>query len=306
MNKFDDRLYYSFQKAFVKTDKLIATNPQLSEDFKKIHFFAHQVLPECFPSDFESLKKIWLFPILEAGLELEYALLFAKAGVYKVAYMSLRNFMELSLVCFHFLLMAKGKGNEWVKGQISTPFKREILNVLFDNEDFRHFDQHIQVKESINRIYSALSDICHTRGQPCSHMALSKGNFPRCIEESVQAFIARAKDVLDIVITCFVGVNPIILFPLPLDEKFGMNGPMSGFLQEYEVEALRKLLKPESLKALLTYYEADPSVLSIRQYFEDLPDITEEEFKQQIAAFDKFMKEMEERNVQQKHRGDRE
>jgi len=219
--------------------------------------------------------------------------------------MSLRNFLELSLVCFHFLLMAKGKGNEWVKGQISTPFKKEILNVLFDNEDFLHFDQHLQVKESINLNYSALSDICHTRGEPCSHMALSKGNFPQCIEESLQAFIARAKDVIDIVITCFVGVNPIILFSLPLDEKLGMNGPMSGFLQEYEVETLRKLLKPESLNALLAYYEADPGVLSTRQYFEDLPDITEKKFKQQIADFDKFMKEMEEINVQQKKRGHR-
>src|SRR5208283_602371 len=209
MNKFDDRLYYGFQEAFAETDKLIASNLALSEDFKNIHFFAHLVLPECFPSDFDSLKKIWLFPIVEAGLELEYAMFFAKAGIYKIAYMSLRNFMELSLVCFHFLLMAKGSGNEWVKGQIATPFKKEILNVLFDNDNFRHFDQHIQIKESINRNYSALSDICHTRGQPCSHMTLSRANFPQCIEESLRAFIARAKDVVDLVITCFVGVNPI-------------------------------------------------------------------------------------------------
>jgi len=55
--------------------------------------------------------------------------------------MALRDFLELSLVCFHFLLTARPKGNSRVKGQIPTTFKREILSVLFDNRDFQHFRQ---------------------------------------------------------------------------------------------------------------------------------------------------------------------
>ncbi|MHB9026896.1 MAG: hypothetical protein ACYC7E_22405 [Armatimonadota bacterium] len=85
--------------------------------------------------------------------------------------------------------------------------------------------------------------------------------------------------------TCFVGVNPIILFPLPIEKKLGMNGPMGGFLEENYVEILYKLLKPESLSRLLEYYESNPVVVSIREYFEGLPDITEEELIRQIEEY---------------------
>jgi hypothetical protein len=297
MNKIDDRLYHAFLEAFQETDKIIAADAPLSEDFKRITFFSTQVLANCFPSDFESLRKGGLFPIVEAELELEYSLFFAKAGIYKMAYMCLRNFMELSLVCFHYMLTSK-RAIDWVKGQAPTPFKRQILAVLFESEDFCQLDQHIQIRESIDNYYNRLSDICHTRGQPCSHMTLSKANYPRLVEESLHTYISCCKDVIDIVITCFVGVNPIILFPLPIEEKFGINGPLSGFLEEYQTESLRKLLKPDSLKTLLQYFGTDPGVISLRQYFADLPDITEEEFKKQLEDFDTFMKEMEAKNAQ--------
>ncbi len=292
-----DRLYTAFQGAYDATGKHVSMTPALAENFKSIDFFATQVLKECFPFDLESLKRICYFPIIEAGLELEYSLFFAKAGVYKVAYMCLRNFLELSLVCFHYLLVAKAKGNTWVKGQSPTPFKKDILSVLFDNPDFQHFDRAIHLKDRINCQYGELSDICHTKGQPCSHRTLSQANFPNMVEESLNRYVDRSKDIIDLVIICFVSVNPIILFSLPIDEKFGMNGPMSGFLQEYQVKVLRQLLKPESLKHLLEHYEFDPGVVSIRQSFEEMQDITEEEFKRQLEDFDKFMKEMAPKNI---------
>jgi len=297
MNKIDDRLYHSFLSAYEATDKVIGKDASLSEDFHLIRFFSTQLLANCFPADFESLRKIGLFPVVEAELELEYSLFFAKAGIYKMAYMCLRNFMELSLVCFHYMLTSR-RAMEWVKGEAPTPFKRQILAVLFESEDFRELDQHIHIKQGIDEYYNKLSDICHTRGRPCSHLALSKANYPQFIEESLRDYVSCCKDVVDIVITCFVGVNPIILFPLPLEGKFGINGPLSGFLEEHETEKLRKLLKPDSLTTLLTYFGSHPGVVSLQEYFAGLPDITEEEFRKQLDDFDEFLKEMEAKNIQ--------
>ncbi len=287
MNRFNERFYGRFQEAFSHTERLVSMNPDLESDFKDIHVFVHDIFPACFPSNSEREKKIWWFPLAEAGLDLEYSIFFAKAGIYKTAYMSLRNFMELSLVYFYYLLIAKSKGNEWAKGKIPTPFRNDILKVLFKNDDFRYFDSQIKIRESIDSEYGKLNDICHTRGVLHSHTTLSMGNYPRCIEESLRSFVTRIKAVIDVVMTCFVGVNPIILFPVPLDEKFGMSGPFSGYLKEYQVKTLHKLLTPESLKTLLAYYEANPNVASIRQYFEDLPDMTDEQRSQQKAVFDK-------------------
>jgi hypothetical protein len=299
-----DRLYVSFEGAYKATAEFLEHDSALHAKFDDLHFFASQILTECYPSDFESIKKMWWFPIVEAGLELEYSLFFAKAGIYKVAHMSLRNFLELSLTCFHFLLMKEAKGNEWVRGHVPTPFKRGILNVLLDNEDFFKLDRYIAIKDRIESAYRLLSDICHTRGQPSSHMTLSKANYPRFIEESLRRYIQTTQDVVDIVITCFVAVNPIILYPTPIEEKFGINGPMSGYLQEYQVERLRRLLKPASLEHLLHYYDSDPGVKSLREYFEGLPDITEDEFKKQLEDFDRFIKEMNAQSVQQPSPGD--
>lgn len=219
--------------------------------------------------------------------------------------MCLRNFMELSLVCFHCLLMTKS-AMEWVVGREPTPFKKQILLVLFENEHFCRLDQYFQIRDRIDTYYNRLSDVCHTRGQPCSHMTLSKANYPRTVEESMGGYLAFCKDVIDIVITCFVAVNPIILFPLPIDEKFGINGPLSGFLEEYKTDALRGLLKPESLKTLLRYFESDPGVNSVREYFGNLPDITDEEFRKQLDDFDVFVREAEEKDVQRKRERDAE
>lgn len=130
MDIIRDRLYGSFDGAYKATATFLEHEAELQSSLDDLHFFASQILTECYPSDFESIKKVWWFPVVEAGLELEYSLFFAKAGVYKVALMCLRNFMELSLTCFHFLLMKKAKGNEWVQGHTPTPFKRQILSVL--------------------------------------------------------------------------------------------------------------------------------------------------------------------------------
>ena len=298
MDIITDHLYKPFNDSYIATDAFLDENPLLKSQFDDLYSFASHILSECFPSDIDSIRKVWWFPVVEAGLELEYSLFFAKAGIYKTAYMALRNSLELSLTCFHFLLMKKAKGNDWVKGHTPTPFKHEILSGIFENEDFFNLDQHISIKARIETAYRTLNDICHTRGRPHSHMELSKANYPRFTAEALQNYILTTRDVVDLVITCFIGVNPIILYPIPVEEKFGVNGPMSGYLQEPEVERLRRLLKPDSLQYLLRYYDKNQEVQSQREYFADLPDITEAEVREQFDEFERFIADINSRNAQ--------
>jgi hypothetical protein len=281
----DDMLYDSFRDSYGASEEYMRAHPEIASDFLAIELFAGGAFTDCLPSDLESLEKLWPFPIMEAQIELEYSLFFARGGVYKVAFMCLRNFLELGLVCCHFLVTTKRGGNAWIEGEVNTPFKKDMLRVLFENHDFQEMDRRFKLKEAITRLYDELSDVCHTRGRPSSHATLSASNLPRLVERSLREFMDRTKDVLDTVITCLVCVNPIILFPLPIEEKFGMNGPMSGFLQEHQVVRLRKLLKPGSLKHLLEYYEPDSGIIRVREYFEALPNLTEEELDKQSQDF---------------------
>jgi hypothetical protein len=285
-----DMLYDSFRVSYGASEEYIQAHPELASGFDAIERFAGGTLTDCFPSDLESLDKLWPFPIHEARQELECALFLAKGGIYKVAFMCLRNFLELGLLCCHFLLTAKRGGNAWISGRVNTPFKKDMLRVLFENSDFQEMDRRVNLKGAISHLYDQLSDVCHTRGRPSSHATLSASNLPRMVERSLHQFVDRTKDALDTVITCLVCVNPIILFPLPIEEKFGMNGPMSGFLQEHQVDRLRKLLKPASLKHLLGRYEPDTGIIRVRQWFEALPDMTEEQLDKQCQDFREWMR----------------
>lgn len=78
---------------------------------------------------------------------------------------------------------------------------------------------------------------------------------------------------------------------LPLDEKFGLNGPVGGFLRVDQVELIGSIIDPDELALLRKIALQDPSVQSVVAEFESLPDITDEEFEAQSQQFDEFMKE---------------
>jgi hypothetical protein len=297
--KMRDMLYDSFRASYEASEEYIREHPELASDFDVMELFAGGTLADCFPCDLESLEKLWPFPITEAAVELEYALFLAKGGIYKVAFMCLRNFLELGLICCHFLLTTKRGGNAWINGAMNTPFKKDMLKVLFENQGFQEMDRRLNLKGAISHLYDQLSDVCHTRGRPSSHATLSASNLPRMVERSLRQFVDRTMDVLDAVIICLVCLNPIILFPLPIEEKFGMNGPMVGFLQEHQVGRLRKLLKPASLKHLLERYEPDPGIIRVREWFEALPNMTEGQLDKQCQDFREWMQ----RNSQETNEG---
>jgi hypothetical protein len=69
--------------------------------------------------------------------------------------------------------------------------------------------------------------------------------------------------------------------PLPLDEKFGLNGPAGGFLREHEVESLKAVLPDDACKLLQDMSAADPDVQAAVEHFEGLPDLTKEERRKQ-------------------------
>jgi hypothetical protein len=257
------------------------------ETIEKLFWFSEDVFSECHPSDFENVFKASSFPANEAPEELKYSIFLAKGGLYKHAYIALRNFLELSLVCFYFLILEKYEGKKWLRGEENTPFKRRILRVLFNNKKFIEIDKIVNLKEKIDDNYNYLSNFCHTKGRPFSHQDLNRANYPNFIDSSFKQYIEKVLDICDIVITCFVSINPIILFPLPIEQKFGLNGPMSGFLEENQVEVLFFLLKEESQRHLFDIYENSDEITSIIQGINSMPDLSDKELHEQVKQFKK-------------------
>ena len=85
-------------------------------------------------------------------------------------------------------------------------------------------------------------------------------------------------------------INPILLVGLPLDEKFGLNPPVSGFFNEAQAERLFHLVPNEAQQFFDKLVKTDKEVLVVVEWCKQLPDLTPDDLEAQARAFDKQFK----------------
>jgi len=90
------------------------------------------------------------------------------------------------------------------------------------------------------------------------------------------------RTVID-VITVMLVKYPIGMVPLPLDQKFGFNGPVGGFLGDHNQTAVVSVLEPKEREYLERVAYGDQWVQGIIERIEAMPDITQEEMDGQWA-----------------------
>ena len=91
--------------------------------------------------------------------------------------------------------------------------------------------------------------------------------------------------------------NPVLLVELPLDDKFGLNEPISGFYQKIGAELIMDLI-PIKYKAFFKdLRDNDTDVQSIIEWMNDLPDLTKEEFENQVKEFNREFRNKNTHNI---------
>jgi len=83
---------------------------------------------------------------------------------------------------------------------------------------------------------------------------------------------------------------PLGMQRLPLDEKFGMDGPIGGFLQDHEVGFITSIIQPDERDLLQKLSDDDVNVQQTVEYIRNLPDLTDEQWKKQSQEWDEIMK----------------
>ncbi|MHB0972533.1 MAG: hypothetical protein ACYC7A_22670 [Thermoanaerobaculia bacterium] len=272
----------------------LTAKPDLAAQLETVRVFGNQVLLEAVPSDFDSLGKIGYFPFTEASTEFSYAINLALGGAHKPAYQCLRSYLELALVGLYFLSLpvSDRSGRRWLQGDDATPFRAAIVRSLRANTSFATAADHVGFFELLDEVYGRLSDRTHTRGESHGHAAVSKANVPRFVPEALELFVTELRAASSLVATGFAILRPVVLVPLPLDEKFGLNPPLSGFLQDFEVGIVRELLPPEHLQWLEARAATDDEAVSVKEWMESMPDLTREEWDLQIKAQEQWFREM--------------
>jgi hypothetical protein len=99
--------------------------------------------------------------------------------------------------------------------------------------------------------------------------------------------------VIEVVAMFHVLKYPVGLQETPLGNKFGLNGPMGGFLDLHQVDRIKRIISQDLLADLQDISNHDPNAVSMAAWVNGKPDITPEEFAAQIEKQDQQSIQME-------------
>jgi len=273
-----------------ESNKFLDINTETTQRINKCYWVFHSLF-ELIPETVENFWSGHIFPITEAQYELECSIVFCKLGFYKHAIASLRNVLELGLLSVYWDIDGKVHIDiqNWLKSMESTPFRKEVFLKLKTNSNIKDYDSRQNIFEKTKALYSKLSNFSHTKGFGYSSRKLNKhtSNVNSFNELSFNKWFNLMEKVVGIVTTFHVLKYPIGLQNTPIEDKFGLNGPMGGFLRPNQVTNIKTLIPREMLADLQEISDNDPEAQSIAEWVNSQSNITEEEFALQIEKNDK-------------------
>jgi len=246
-------------------------------------------LCDLMPITAENLCSGHIFPISEAEYELESSTVFCKLGFYKHAIASLRSLLELGLLSVYWDVEDKSHIDiqGWLKSRESTPFRKAIFNRLQTHPNIKTYDERQKIFAKTAKLYEELSNFSHTLGRRYSSLTLNPhSNVNTFTETSFLRWLQLMERVIEVVAMFHVLKYPVGLQETPLGNKFGLNGPMGGFLDLHQVDRIKRIISQDLLADLQDISNHDPNAVSMAAWVNGKPDITPEEFAAQIEKQD--------------------
>jgi hypothetical protein len=264
------------------TQEFLALNDDVVEDLNRV-VFAHHALGNLIPETVETFFSGHAFPYWAAQMELETSVQLAQEAFYTQAFATVRSMLELDLLGVYFAVedRAHEAVKDWLRSRERTPSMRVMLNHILSIPALEIVDRSTGLREEMLTTYDELSAYVHTRGYRFSAQGVAGHNVNTFTEEAFRAYVRLLTQSTGYATTALVGKYLVGMQPLPLDEKFGLNGPAGGFLREHEVERLKAVLPDDVRQLLQDLSVADPDVQAAVEHFEGLPDLTEEEHRKQ-------------------------
>jgi hypothetical protein len=270
------------------TDTFFEDSPEYAHIIEKYVLVFHHLF-DIIP---ETVDKFWsghIFPYAEAEYELHSSIYFATRGFYKHALNSLRSVLELGLLSVYWDIEDKShiEIQDWLQSKEDTPFRRQIQRRLLENENIKRFDDEGGFFTQLDDIYKKLSGFTHTKGTRYSSRALTISNVNTFNEKSLKYWVQSLQKVIRLVMILHILKYPVAYQYTPVNEKFGLNGPIGGFLNPHQVGMVKEIFDEKTNTLLQKISDADPEAIELAQWVQGFPDITEEEFEQQSIDYDK-------------------
>ncbi|MBD3359357.1 MAG: hypothetical protein GF365_01450 [Candidatus Buchananbacteria bacterium] len=277
-----------YLKVLDDTNKFLNKNQVIA---KEIHdyLWGFRILLDLVPETIENFWSGHIFPLIEAEYEIESSIQLCKLGFYKQAVVSLRNILELGLLSVYWDIDGKShiKIQNWLKSNENTPFKKRVLKVLEQDDHINYFNLRTNFFNTTEHLYRELCNFSHTKGIKYSSKGFGISNVNTFKKESLQKWVELYKETIRIIIIYHILKYPIALQYTPIDDKYGLNGPIGGFLRPSQVERIKKIIPKYLIDILQEISNSDEFATNAAKEINKLPDITEQEIKRQIETNDR-------------------
>ena len=257
--------------------------------------FVEKDLTDVPHANLELLERMWFFPWLEAQHDLSVAIDQALMGFHRSSIDHQRRSLELILVGTWFVSERTSAldAREWMTAHSKTPFFSRILEHLSKDDLFAELEAETNWAKDVQEFYWSLCDICHVRGAPHGYATVqpSSSSFngspvpeysEEALEKSLDSFIATVGYIALLAAMS----NPVLLFGLPVEQKFGINGPASSVFEDWQSENFRGLIPEKHRKALVALADTHDLVQGMRAFFSSHPDLPVEEVEKQLQEFE--------------------
>lgn len=282
------------EEVYKRSEEYLKNHGDLQEEIATYFLAYHEVL-DLVPQTVESFWSGHFFPFGESYYELENSFELCKQGFYRHSLFALRCVLELGVIGLYFDKddQAHIDVQKWLHSEDPTPHFRTSLRRLFELEYFRQFNEKLYLQQEIEAIYSLLSDYVHARGYRYSTTGQTRSNFNQFNESSLRRYVECTTRVVKGIVTMMLLKYPIRMQNLPLWDKFGLNSPAGGFLDESSRPFVLVILDEEAKEILQSISNNDLAVNEIVKQILAMPDLTEEQLKKQSAEWDDMMKKHE-------------
>jgi hypothetical protein len=293
INGIEERVDASLE--FIQTK--YGNNEELELAIDYIEYFHSETIK----ADVEQLFKLGYYPSTETEMELDHSIKHALIGSYKSSFSDLRRALELTVTAAYLSSeeVDRQKAVDWIMSLKDTPGFSNVLSKLIKSGRYKDIEEKCGWKNNLQNLYWSLSDFSHNKGQLKGYRELNNTNFftagtslPTIKKETLELFCDFYIQTVKEIVAVQSLYNPVILVGVPFEEKFGLEGPMSGYLNDGQAELINKLI-PENYREYFDYLiEYDEEIKSVVEYFNSLPDLTEEDIKLQAKRQGEFFDEM--------------
>lgn len=280
---------------FIKTKYENYSELELAIDY--IEYFHSETIK----AEISKFEKLGYYPSTETEMELDHSIKHALIGSYKSSFSDLRRALELTVTAVYLSSkeVDRQKAVDWIMSIKDTPSFSNVLSKLIRSGRFKEINDKFEWKSNLQNLYWKLSDFSHNKGQLKGYRELNNTNFfsagtsmPTIKTDTLRLFCDFYIKTVKEIVALQSLYNPMILVGVPFEEKFGLEGPMSGFLNDGQAEVINKLV-PSNYKSYFSkLIDNDEEIKSIVDYFNSLADLTEDDLKEQVKRQDDFFNEM--------------